>query len=210
MGEQLLEAEGHLVRRPHLHPPVVVDGHHARVGLEVAVMGKLGAEGVLEDPVGLAEASVHVAQREAEDRLHVRVRPLGRRALVGAGVLVHEGGAGLDRRDGIDDGRQILVLHVDEGERLFRDVGIERRGHRDLLADEAHAVARQHRHVEHAPPHQHVRKVPRGEDGQDAGHGPGLRRVDADDPRVGQRAAQGLAPDEPGQGHVGGVAGRRR
>jgi hypothetical protein len=207
VGEQLLEAEGHLVRRPHLDPPVAVDRHDARVGLDIAVMRQLRPEGVLENAVRLAEPGFHVAQREAQDRLHVRVRSLGRRALVGPRVLVDEGGARLDRGGGIDDRRQILVLHVDEGERLFRDVGVKGGDHRDLLADEAHAVAGQHGHVEHAPPHQNVREVLRREDGQDAGERLGLGRVDADDARVGQRAAEGLSPDEPGQGHVGGVAG---
>ena len=67
--------------------------------------------------------------------------------------------AGLDRLERIEDGRKILVLDVDEGQRLVRDVRIDGGDHGDLLADESHAIARQHRHVEHAAADQDIRKI---------------------------------------------------
>ena len=196
--QQLLEAERHLVRRPHLDPIVLVDRHDARVGLEIAMVRELRPEGVLEDVVGLAEPGLHVSQLEPENRLDVRVGPLGRRAFIGPGILVHERGAGLERLDGIEDGREILVLDLDERERFFREVGVERRDHRNPLADESDAITGQERHVEHAPSDQNVRKIPGREHGQDAGEGLGFGRVDPENPRVRQRAPEGLPPNQPG------------
>ena len=134
--------------------------------------------------------------------------PLGRRAFIGPGILVHERGAGLERLDGIEDGREILVLDLDERERFFREVGVERRDHRNPLADESDAITGQERHVEHAPPHQDVRKIPGREHREDAGKRSGPGRVETQDPRVRQRASKRFAPDEPGERHVRGIPRR--
>ena len=77
VGQELLEAERHLVRRPHLDPVLLVDRHDPRVRLEIALVVELRAEGVLEDPVGLPEPGLHVAELEAQHGLDVRVGPLG-------------------------------------------------------------------------------------------------------------------------------------
>ena len=118
--------------------------------------------------------------------------------------------AGLDRFDRIEHGGQVLVLDLDERQRLFRDVRIERGHHGDLLADEAHAIAREQRHVEHAAPDEEVRHVRGREDREHAGQRASLHGVDADDARVRERAAQGFAPDHPGQRHVRGIPRRAR
>ena len=110
---QLLQPVGHLVRRPHLHPAVAVDRHDAGMRLEIALVRELRAEGVLEDAIGLAEPGLDVAQLETQHGLDVRVGPLGRRAFVRAGVLVHDGRATIERLGEVDGGRQVLVLHVD-------------------------------------------------------------------------------------------------
>ena len=166
---------------------------------------ELRPEGVLEDAVGLVEPGLYVSQLEPEDRLDVRVGPLGRRAFIGPGILVHEGGAGLDRLDGIEDGGKIVVLDLDKGERLFRDVRIERSHHRDLLADESDTITGQERHVEHAPSHQDVREIPGSQHREDTGKRPRLGRVDAEDPRMRQRTSKRFAPDEPGERDVRGI-----
>ena len=85
MGQELLQPVGHLVRRPHLTRPSSSIATDAGVRLEIALVGELRAEGVLEDAIGLAEPSLNVAELEAKHRLDVRVGSLGRRALVGAG-----------------------------------------------------------------------------------------------------------------------------
>ncbi len=169
---------------------------------------ELRAEGVLEDAVGLAEPGLHVSQLEPQNRLNVGVRPLLRRAFIGAGILVHEGGAGLERVHWIEDGGEILVLDLDECLRLFRDVRIERGHHRDLFADEADTITGQQWHVEHAASHQDVREIRGREHREDAGKRPGLGRVDLQDLRVRQRASKRFAPDEPGERHVRGIPRR--
>ena len=169
-------------------------------------MVELRTEGVLEDPVGRSEPSLHVSQLEPQHRLDVRVRSLGRGSVVRPGVLVQDRRAVLDGLDRIEDSGEILVLDVDERQSFFREVGIEGSDHRDPLADESDAVTRQERHVEHAPSDQDVRKIPGREHGQDAGEGLGLGGVDPEDPRVGQRAPEGFPPDQPGKHHVSRIA----
>ena len=90
LRQQFLEAKGHLVRRPHLDPAGVVDRHDPRVGFEIALVVELGAEGVLQDPIGLAEPGLHVSQLEAKHGLDVRVGPLGGGALVTAVEVAEE------------------------------------------------------------------------------------------------------------------------
>ena len=54
---------------------------------------------------------------------------------------------GLHRLQRIEDRRQLLVLDLDQIQRLLRGVLIDGGDGGDLLADEAHAVARQHRQI---------------------------------------------------------------
>src|SRR3989475_7520456 len=169
-------------------------------------MVELRTEGVLEDPVGRSEPGLHVTQLEPEHRLDVRVRSLGRGSVVGPGVLVQDRRAVLDGLDRIEDGRDILVLDVDQRQSFFRAVGVEGADYGAHRADESDALTRQERHVEHAPSDQNVRKIPGREHGQDAGEGLGLGRVDPEDPRVRQRAPEGFPPDQPGERHVSRIA----
>src|SRR5262249_7481959 len=48
-------AEGRLARGPHLDTPVVVDGDHVDVGLQVALVAARDVERVLQDQVRLSE-----------------------------------------------------------------------------------------------------------------------------------------------------------
>ena len=206
VGEQLLESERHLVRRPHLDAPVGIHRHHAGVRLEIPVVSELRPERVLEDEIGFRESLLDISEAEPEHGLHVRMRPLGRSAFIRAGIGVHERSARLDRGDGIEDRGPIFILDVDHRERFFREIGIDRRDDRHFLADESHAVTGQERHVEHPSSHQHVGKIARGEHCENAGTRLRLRRVDPADARVGQRTPERLAPDEPGQRDVGRIS----
>jgi len=52
------------------------------VRLEIALVGELRPERVLESPGSFSKTDFDVAELEAEDRLDVRVGPLGRRAFL--------------------------------------------------------------------------------------------------------------------------------
>ena len=115
---------------------------------------------------------------------------------------MHERRATLERTREVDGGRQILVLHVDRRDGFLCDLRIRGGDHRDFLANEAHAIPSEERHVEHPPPDEHVRHVGRRQHGQHAGQRPRPRGVDPQNPRVRQRAAQRLAPDQAGERYV--------
>jgi len=95
------------------------------------------------------------------------------------------------------------------GERLLGHVGIVGGDGHHPLADVAHAIAREERHVAQLQADEHGRQVSAGHHRVDATQATRGARVDADDPRVRQGAAQALGeelarpPDVRGQGPSG-------
>ena len=69
---------------------------------------------------------------------------------------MHQRRSGLDRRQRIEDGRQIVVLDADAPQRLVGQLATLGRHRGDLLADEPDLAARQHRHVAHVPANSRV------------------------------------------------------
>ena len=120
-------------------------------------------------------------------------------------VIAAEGGLG------VDDRRQLLVLHDDLVERTTGDLRVVGGDDRDGLALVPHLVEGEHRLIGHLHAVGLLAwDVVVGEHGGDAGHGQRAGGVEADDasPRV--RAAQRGAPQGPAQvqiGRVGEVAG---
>ena len=159
--QQLLEPVRHLVRRPHLDAAVLVDRHDAGVRLEIALVRELRAEGVLEDAIGLAEPGLDVAELEAEHGLDVRWGRSAGAPSYAPGFSCTTGAPLSSASAGsMTAGRSSYSTSM-SASRLLRDVRIGRGDDRDLLADEAHAIAGEQRHVEHPPPDEHVRQVGR-------------------------------------------------
>ena len=164
--------------------------------------------------------AARVVQLERGHDVGLRERPLGGRGVadlpavagvVDLAVLV----VADDRRVRrgrllrIDDGGQRLVLDVDGLAPVLGDVRVVGDDDAHLLALEAHLVGGQHR-LGVVGERRHPREVALGHHfaGQhqpDAGDLPRLRRVDADDPGVGQWAAQDLHVQHAGQVDVVGV-----
>ncbi len=136
------------------------------------------------------------AGRVAAPDLHVPHRVA---AVVDHLALAPDGGPG------VGDGRQLLVVDLDQGRRAAGGLGVVRRDHRDGLALVAHPVVRQHRLVAVLEP-ERVRAghVLVREHREDAGDGERGRRLDVSDPGVGVRAAQRGAPQHPVHPQVGG------
>ena len=109
-------------------------------------------------------------------------------------LVADDRGALVERRLGVDDRRQRLVLDVDELERVARRVAVVGDDEGDLLVLEADLVGGQHvLHVgrqRRDPGQVEALEVLAGEHGVDLRVLQGGRRVDRDDPRVGERAAQ--------------------
>ena len=124
-------------------------------------------------------------------------------------LLVNQGRAVPRSLRGGEDRRQLLVVHVDKGQRLQRPFLIRRRSRGHGLADVAHLVHGEDLLVLDGVAVAPLRHVPRRDHG-DPRERPGLLHVDGPDPRMRQRAAQDLAPQHPRLGHVRPVDGLPR
>ena len=109
----------------------------------------------------------------------------------------------LERALHVDDRLERLVLDDDRGERAARLLRMLGGDDRDRLADVPDAVDREHRLVGELEP---VSFLPGTSACVSTAWTPGSverrREVDRDDPRVGVRAAQRVAPEHPGRGEV--------
>ncbi len=164
-------------------------------------------EGVLDHEVGVGEAGRQVAALVPPVGVGVRVGaevPLA--ANVARHLGVQHGRVGREGRLGVEDGRQRLVLDLHERQRLLGHVGVLGGDGDDALADVAHTVASEQRHVAQADADERARQVGAGEDGMDAGHAARGAHVEVDDARVRVGAAQALRPELSGAHHVGGKA----
>ena len=96
-----------------------VNVRHTRHGFQIPLVDTLRAEGVFKDSVRLRKGFVHIAPRAVQDGADVAPHA-GRITCVGWQVRVDERGLGPQGSDGIGDCWQILIVHLDEGERLQR------------------------------------------------------------------------------------------
>ena len=144
-------------------------------------------EALREDAVSLGERLVDVAALVLDVREVVRL-----------GAVVQERRVGSERLLGVGDGRQGLVLDLDQARGVLRDVAGRRDDAGNRLADEANLLGRQHRPVvghdllsrQAGGDRRDVRYVFRGQHERDSLVGAGRRRVDLRHLRVGVRAAQ--------------------
>ena len=188
--------------------------------LDVALVHSLGVILAFDDHICLPETLLDIPGAELEVIGHVggtlRVAPRARakcRAGHGQQALVQNWGVGLHGVEGIHHRRKHLVLHVDEGQRLFGQMRVRggQRGHRmpfvqgllpchDVAAVEAvvggcalflvHELRRA------------VRKVGGSNDSFNAGVGQGAAVVDGLDYSVRMRAPQNPAVKHAGHMHV--------
>ena len=93
------------------------------MGLDVALVHRLGGEFHLDDLVGLGKALFHVADPELGVLGNVGRRIRGRLEAAGDHVLVQQRRARLHGLDHVDDVGQHLVVDLDELERPGRHTG---------------------------------------------------------------------------------------
>ncbi len=130
LGQCAVKVMRRLRGRPDGDPAVVLGQCHRRVLLHRQVGVAVVEEGVLEDPVGLGEAGLDVAELHRQELVEV--------AVVGIGVDLRRGGGErlLDRRDC----RQRVVLDHHCERRLVRQIFGNGSDRRDRVADMAHEV----------------------------------------------------------------------
>ena len=182
-------------------------GDGAGVRLHVDVVLLLCGERVLEHAARARKLGLDVAVGPASVGAEVGQVGLFRvheRARVLRGVVVNARRVRRERLGNVEHGGQLLVLDLDERERLVRGVRRLRGDGGDALADEAHLVDREDGEVAHHAPDP-VGTLRTGEDSVHAGQALGGRGVDAHDTSVGVRAAEHLAPQAAFGSEVGGV-----
>ena len=195
----------HLRGRPD-RQLVVVPASDGNVRLQRAMVERGAAEDILVDDVRLAEADLHVAFAHAHVvdpvRAVLEAQTSRGRLFVAADLLVDERRAGLQRVDRIEDGRQLLILDVDELGRLrggVRCIG-DHRG--DDVAHVAGLIDRDDGLILEGGAvigEEVVRQILAGEHEDDARHGERAGAVDADDASVGVRAADASSVRHPGE-----------
>jgi hypothetical protein len=181
------------------------------VRLEIALVDHRDPVGLLEDQVGLGERLGDVAARELGllgdvDGLGGRRLGLGdghagvRERLAGVGLgagVGHGWRSHLHGLQGIDGGRQDLVLHLDQVAGFLGDRRLVGGDGGDRLTGEDDPVDRQDRVRARRGLALELRNVPSGEHRAHAGQGPGARGIDPHDPGVGVGAAQQLGVKHP-------------
>ena len=176
----------------------VVPQTDAGMRLEHSLLDRLRLEHVFADVVGAGKRLVHFAELECD---------LG--GDVARGVVVQERCARPHRFFRIEHRRQRLVFDLDQVERLFGGVLVDRRDGCHLFADVAHGVDGQRQVVARLRKIAvlDAGKVLPGDDGANARQGFGATRIDAHDPGVRMRASQQLAVQHSGHADVVGILG---
>ena len=180
------------------------------MGLEVALVLAQRAEGMLEDVGRPVEGRLNLLGARPEDRVRHAVRIVGHHLLRGGpgphvARIVDQRRAGPRRLDRVEDGRELVVLDLDQPERLLGRLAVLGRHRGHLLADEADLVAGQDGHVAHRAADAVRRQVPARQHRVHARQRAGAAGVDRHDPRVRQRAPQDPGPQHARADDVGGV-----
>ena len=188
VGEIALVEERHLGGAPHRQPPLGVpvrDGDH---GSETGRRDEVQRVLTLDDGGRVGPRAVDVAVREL----------VAERRDVGPYVLVDERRARSQGGRRGEHGRQLVVLDLDQRERLFGEGGRLGGDRGDLVAD-APDLAALEREMILDEAERMLLDVGSGDDADDAGQGARARRVDANDAGVRQRGPQDPAVQHPRQ-----------
>ncbi len=168
-GKPAAQREWRLVRGPYFDSIIVTDLDGARLRLDVAVKTQWRAKRVLEDTGSIFEPGVKIAVCPLTVGLHVG--QLGftlRGVLISGRIVVQQRRARANRFDRIGDIRQFLVLHIDQIQCLLGDLVIVCGDGCNRLANVAHAVLGQKRHIFHAQTDHDCRYIGTGDNAADA------------------------------------------
>jgi hypothetical protein len=150
---------------------------------------------ILDNHIGLGETRIDIAAVK-----HIVGKTIGRsverfrKAFITADIWMNDRRAFLQRRLGIEYRRKFFVMHLDQIESVLGLFEGVRRDRGDALAHETRAVLSQNGDVPIAPAVKDAANVIAGQDGVYTLRSFGPRCVNAHDPRVRVRAAQGLRP----------------
>ena len=206
--EVVAHAERRLRAGPELEP-VAVPAGHAGVRLHVRVLRACDPVHALDDRVGLGEARVDVAVADAEPMADVRAGLRAHREIRGRATggrrLVEQRRAGLRGLDGVEDGRQLLVVDLHERHGLLGLLGRRRGDGGDGIAHVACTLGEHVLVLDLAAVRAEVAHIVRRQD--DAAFRNG-RGVDTDDPCVRKERTDDARVQHPRQLEVLGVTRR--
>ena len=194
--ETLLGVVRNFIAYPYVNRSCLpIDGDHARMGLQIGLMNVLGRKSIFENVIGIAKSLLDIPESPLVMRIDiVDGRAVIRQPLVVLQPLVQLRRAFGDRHQRIENGGQLFILDFDQLRRFFRDVAVLGRHDGHFLADEAHAISRQHGHVSQPSAGQYRGNIRRGEYGQDSRIGSCPPGIDATNASVRIGAAQDFAP----------------
>ena len=144
--------------------------------------------------IRICETRIEVALGEMHTGVSVGMLITRRHTLVRPRLGVQDGGVRRHRVLRLNDGRQLFIFNVNEADGLLRDVLIVGHDCRDFVANKHHAIPRQQRHVLNHRPGQDVLDVLSGQNKMHSGHRACGGRVDRNDSRVWEWAAENLHP----------------
>src|SRR5215472_4363439 len=178
------------------------------MGFEVALVPTRDLKRVLQYNISLTKTLVHVAFAPGEPGksvMHIEGELVVGRAVISRHVRVEQRRARSHRFKWIEHRRQFFIVHSNARQRFFR--GIERlRSHRGhSIADKAHQVPAQNRHVANLLTDKMIAEFLTRDNGFDSWHTTGMFHIDATNSRVGARAAENFSPERSRQTNIGGV-----
>ena len=177
----------------------LVEADDALAGLERAGVDALIAQQVLGRDLGFREGGVGqllVADLPIEDVVGMVARPVGAVFLV-LDVLAQDRRVRVHRLERVDDHGKRFIFDLDQVRGVGGDIAVGRDDEGDLLVLEQDLAVGEH-HLDVARERRHPGEIDAlqvlgGENGDDAGHGLGLGRVDLDDARMGVARAMEVA-----------------
>ena len=201
--------EGHLRRRPDRHP-VAVPLRDDRSRLDRYPVRRVGEVASPDHDVRIGHRGIGIALDDRRVGDPVAVAAEGRRRLEALPVLVDERRVVSECRLDVTDGRQRLVLDLDQSDGLIRDLPGQGRDPGENVALEAHLLLREQPSVLDHCAVADVRHVLVRQHGEYSRQRPRLRRVDTHDPRVRVVGVAETGMHHAGESHVSRIAADSR
>ena len=205
IGKPLAYSERRLMALPDADAAARIDLHQGRPRFDETLVNHLSAKSVFKNLVRFQKAPFHVAFGGLHERTHIAEPASFVFTFIAFELGMQQRRIRTHRFQRIEHRGQRLIFHVDEIEGLLNGVTVDGGDGRDLLADIAHAILRQHGFIQQAYAFKARRNLFSGKDGFNAAEF--LRPADIDlhhaSVRIG--AAQKPGPKRARAHNVGGI-----
>src|SRR6476659_1825581 len=203
IAHALFQSLRRFVWRPHLHALLFVDPNQAAMRLQKCLVYTRHRKSILDNQISSGKTGIDIPAVK-----HVVSKTIGwmierlRKSFISGDVWMNDRRAFLQRHLRIEYRRKFFVMHVDQLESALGLLERVRRDRGDALAHKPRALLSQNGNIPIAPAVKNARIVFAGQHGAYTLSFFGSRRVNADNPSVRVRTAQGLRPQSSGQQHI--------